>query len=65
VIESEKQSTHTDDTNGPTVTETNDQNEKLESETPDDSVSSVTQKLEDIQVTVDNENSTPVTEESG
>jgi len=65
VIENEKQSTNTDDTNAPTVTETNDQNEKLESETPDDSVSSVTQKLEDIQVTVDNENSTPVTEESG
>jgi len=65
VIENEKQSTNTDDTNAPTVTETNDQNEKLETETPDDPISSVTQKLEDIQVTVENENSTPVTEENG
>ncbi len=65
MIEGENQLTNTDDSNSPTVTETHDQTEKLDNENTDDPVANVTHQIEDVHITVENEASTPVTQETG
>jgi hypothetical protein len=65
VIEGEKHSTNEGDPNSSAVTETHDQKEQLIIENPDDSVSVVTHRLEDVHVTFEHENSTPVIQETG
>jgi hypothetical protein len=55
-----------ENTNDPVVTGSQFQSEEVIVENPNDSLSTVTQKLEDIDVTVENENTTtPVIQQTG
>ncbi len=58
MIEAETHSTNNNDPNSATVTESHHQKEQLIIENPDDPLSTVTHRLEDVHVTVDNEAST-------
>ena len=60
VIEGEKNWTNNDD---PTVEETHHQKEQIIIENPDDPASTVTHRLEDVHITVQNETSTSGIEE--
>ncbi len=57
--------THSTDQNSATVTESHHQKEQLIIENPSDPLSTVTHRLEDVHVTVDNEASTPTIQEIG
>jgi hypothetical protein len=65
VIESEKHWTNDGEPNSSTVTETHDQKEQLVIDNPNDPMSSVTHRLEDVHVTVESETSTPVIHGTG
>lgn len=65
MIEAETHSTNNNDPNSATVTESHHQKEQLIIENPDDPLSTVTHRLEDVHVTVDNEASTPTIQEIG
>ncbi len=66
MVEAEKHWTNKDDPNAGAVTESHHQKEQLVIENPDDSISTVTHRLEDIHVTVENETTTtPVIQELG
>jgi hypothetical protein len=56
VIEGEKHWTNNEDPNSPSATESHYQKEQIIIENPNDPLSSVTHRLEDIHVTVNNEN---------
>lgn len=67
MIEGEKHWTNNDDPNSSSsVTESHHQKEQLIIENPNDPLSTVTHRLEDIHVSVDNNNtSTPIIQEIG
>jgi hypothetical protein len=65
VIEGENNWTNSDDPNSGTTTESHHHKEQIIIENPNDPMSSVTHRLEDVHVTVENETTTPVIHEHG
>ena len=65
VIEAEQHWTNKDEPNAAAVTETHHQKEQLVIDNPNDPLSTVTHRLEEIHVTVDNESPTPLIQELG
>jgi len=64
VIEGEKHSTNNAGPNSSNVTESHHQKEQIIIENPNDPLSAVTHRLEDIHVTVNNQSSVPIEEKT-